>query len=78
METNYFPTCDSNFNPKQTNTSKQNFVKILLMTFSFHSSNDFTLHLTLRAPLYTVKSIELSAPKFKGLKQTLLALTCIA
>ena len=57
---------------------KQNFVKILLMTLSFHSSNDFTLHLTLRAPLYTVKSTELSAPQFMGLKQTLLALTCIA
>ena len=44
------------------------------MTFSFHSSNDFTLHLSARAPLNTVKSIELSVPHFKGVKQTLLAL----
>ena len=44
------------------------------MTFLFHSSNDFTLHLSVRAPLNTVKSIELSVPQFKGVKQTLLAL----
>ena len=44
------------------------------MTFSFHSSNGFTLHLSVRASLNTVKSIELSVPHFKGVKQTLLAL----
>ena len=61
------------------NKQKQGVIRILLKFFwwHFHLILETNSHYTVRAPLYTAKSIELSAPQFKGLNQSLLASTYV-